>query len=355
MATRIVIIGGFLGSGKTTIINRLARALNRSGKNIAMITNDQGGALVDTQYCAAQGMEVAEVQRGCFCCRFDEFMLSARSLVGRTSPDMILAEPVGSCTDLLATVVAPLKILYPHEFTVAPLIILVDAERAVEAGFNSESIGDYLRRHQIQEGEVVVLSKMDKVTGEELEQVRDVIGEMNPSAEIVPYSTFTDRGLEHLLGVIMSDRVSGRTPVQIDYDVYARAEAELGWYNGVYHFHAHRADSYDLATRVLRGIAAQYQPDDIAHAKVMLHSETNAVKISAVLRSITVDAVKGSRYSEGNVTMTVNARIVSSPEDLQEAVRKSVQKAMEQTGLSLEGFEDECFSPSRPNPTHRMV
>jgi hypothetical protein len=114
-------------------------------------------------------------------------------------------------------------------------------------------------------------------------------------------------------------------------------------------------DSYDLTTRVLRGIAAQFQPDDIAHAKVMLVSESNAVKISAVLRSITVDSVKGSRYSEGNVTMTVNARIVSSPEALQMVVRDSVQKAMEGSSLSLEGFEDECFSPSRPNPTHRMT
>ncbi len=354
MATRIVIIGGFLGAGKTTIINRLAKALNQSGKNVAMITNDQGEALVDTQFCVAHGMEVAEVQRGCFCCRFDDFMLSARSLVGRIAPDVILAEPVGSCTDLLATVIAPLKVLYPQEFTVAPLIILVDAERAIDAGFSSDSIGDYLRRHQIQEGEVVVLSKMDKVTGEELEQVRGVIGELNPTAETVPFSSLTGRGLDRLLGVIGSDRVSGRTPVQVDYDVYARAEAELGWYNGVYRFQAHKADSYDLATRVLRGIAAHYQPDDIAHAKVMLRSETNAVKISAVLRSISVDAVQGSRYSEGNVIMTVNARIVSSPEDLQEAVRNSVQKAMEQTGLSMEGFEDECFSPSRPDPTHRM-
>lgn len=355
MATRIVIIGGFLGAGKTTIINRIAKALHQDGKNVALITNDQGEALVDTQYCAAQGMQVAEVQRGCFCCRFDDFMFSARSLVGRHSPEYILAEPVGSCTDLLATVVAPLKVLYPREFTVAPLIILVDAERAIGAGFDSDSIGDYLRRHQIQEGELIVLSKMDKVTGEELEQVRDIVGEINPTAEVVPHSSMTGRGLDHILRVIGSDRVSGRTPVHVDYDIYAQAEAELGWYNGTYRFQAHRADSYDLATRVLRGVAAQYQPDDIAHAKVMLTSESNAVKISAVLSSITVDSVKGSRYSEGNVVMTVNARIVSSPEVLQMVVRNSVQKAMEASSLSLEGFEDECFSPSRPNPTHRMT
>jgi G3E family GTPase len=354
MATRIVIIGGFLGAGKTTIINRLAKALNQSGKNIAIITNDQGETLVDTHFCMAHGMEVAEVQGGCLCCRFDDFMLSARSLVDRIAPDVILAEPVGSCTDLLATVIAPLKALYPQEFTVAPLIILVDVERALEAGFSSDSIGDYLRRHQIQEGEVVVLSKMDRVTGEELEQVRDVIGELNPTAVTVPFSSLTGRGLDMLLGVIESDRISGRAPVRVDYDVYSHAEAELGWYNGVYRFHAHRVDSYDLAKKVLRGIAARYRSDDIAHAKVMLRSETNAVKVSAVLRSISVDAVQGSRYSEGNVTMTVNARIVSSPEGLQEAIRESVQKAMEQTGLSMEGFEDECFSPSRPHPTHRM-
>lgn len=355
MTTRIAIIGGFLGAGKTTIINKLARSLMDKGRNVAIITNDQGEALVDTKYCNANGIEVAEVLRGCFCCKFPDFMHSARGLVGSKGPDVILAEPVGSCTDLLATVVAPLKVLYPKEFTVAPLIILVDSERVLEKGFDPEKIGDYLRQHQIMEAEHIVLSKTDKVTAEELDEIREVIKEMNPQAHMISYSSITGKGLDKILATILSDDVSARSPVDIDYDVYAKAEAELGWYNGTFRFHAKdRVDAYDLGTKVLRGVAAQFGADDIAHAKVMVQSAKMSMKLSAVLQNITVDNVAGSRYAEGDVILTVNARVVSSPETLRQVVRQSVQRAMEQSNIAMGGFDDDCFSPSRPNPTHRM-
>lgn len=356
MVTRIAIIGGFLGAGKTTIINKVAKALMEKDRSVAIITNDQGEALVDTKYCKAMGVEVAEVLRGCFCCRFPDFMLSARGLVGSKAPDVILAEPVGSCTDLLATVVAPLRAIYPKEFTVAPLIILVDSERVMEKGYDPQKVGDYLRKHQIMEAEYVVLSKTDKVTSEELDEIRDIISEMNPNAKMITYSAITGRGLDKVLDVISSDSISDKMPVGIDYDIYAQAEAELGWYNGTYRLHVRdRLDSYDLATKVLRNIAAQYGSDDIAHAKIMLESPKSALKMSAVLGSLTVDNVSGSRYAEGDVVMTVNARIVTSPERLREVIRSSVQKAIEQSDLAMEGFKDDCFSPSRPTPTHRMI
>lgn len=355
MATRIAIIGGFLGAGKTTIINKIAKALMDKGSNVAIIMNDQGEALVDTRYSTAMGVETAEVLRGCFCCRFPDFMHSARNLVGKHGPEVILAEPVGSCTDLLATVIAPLKVLYPKEFTVAPLVILVDSERVMEKGFDPEKIGDYLRKHQIMEAEYVVLSKVDKITAEELEELKFVVGEINPNAETITYSAITGRGLDQVISIILSEKVSDKPPVEIDYDVYAKAEAELGWYNGTYRFQAKdRVDSYDLATRIMRHVVENYGTEDIAHAKVMLQSPTNAVKMSTVLSNMTVDAVMGSRYAEGNVILTVNARIVSSPERLREVMRAAVQKSLEQMGISMEGFNDDCFSPSRPNPTHRM-
>ncbi|OPY34899.1 MAG: putative GTP-binding protein YjiA [Methanomassiliicoccales archaeon PtaU1.Bin124] len=355
MTTRIAIIGGFLGAGKTTIINKLAKSLKEKGNNVAIITNDQGEALVDTKYCADNGIEVAEVLRGCFCCKFPDFMHSARGLVGSKGPEVILAEPVGSCTDLLATVVAPLKVMYPKEFTVAPLVILVDSERVLEQGFDPEKIGDYLRKHQIMEAEHVVLSKTDKVTAEELDEIKEVITTLNPHAHIISYSAITNKGLDKILAIILSNDVSARTPVDIDYDIYAKAEAELGWYNGTFRFHAKdKVDGYDIATKVLRSIAAQYGADDIAHAKIMLQSERSSMKISSVMQNITVDNVSGSRYADGNVTLTVNARIVSSPEMLRQTVRMAVQKTMEQANIAMSGFEDDCFSPSRPNPTHRM-
>ena len=150
MATRIAIIGGFLGAGKTTLLTKLATDLTKAGKHVGIITNDQGEALVDTQYTRAVGLNVAEVLRGCFCCHFNDLLLSARGLISEQRPDLILAEPVGSCTDLLATVVAPLKIMYPEEFEVAPLMVLVDAGSVLENGLpDAATLNGYLRGDQI--------------------------------------------------------------------------------------------------------------------------------------------------------------------------------------------------------------
>ena len=356
MATRIAIIGGFLGAGKTTLINKIAKGLSEDGKTIGLIMNDQGEALVDTQYSKAMGFETSEVLRGCFCCRFNDLMTSARNIVSKTRPDFIIAEPVGSCTDLLATVVAPLKMIYPKEFEVAPLMIVVDAPRLVQEGLDPSTLSGYLRKHQIEEAEHIVISKIDMVTRDVLLKLVEAAKAYNPQADIIPYSAITGHGMDRIMSVVRSGKRSDRLPVDIDYDIYAKAEAELGWYNGEFGFQAReKVDTYDLATKIIRAISIWYDPADIAHAKLMLTSETNSLKMSAVFDNISIDGIKGSRYAQGNVTVTINARVVSSPEDLRSNIRSSIFEAMESIGIQVEGFKDECFSPSRPNPTHRII
>ena len=356
MATRIAIIGGFLGAGKTTLINKVAKGLCEDGKTIGLIMNDQGEALVDTQFSKANGFETSEVLRGCFCCRFNDLMLSARSIVSRSNPDFIIAEPVGSCTDLLATVVAPLKMMYPSEFEVAPLIIVLDAPRFVQEGLDPSTLNGYLRKHQVEEAEHIVISKTDMVTREVLLRLIDAAKSYNPQAEVIPYSAITGHGLARIMDVIRSGKRSDRHPVDIDYDTYAKAEAELGWYNGTFGFQTmEKVDAYELATKIIRAISLCYEPGDIAHAKLMLTSDTNSLKMSAVLENISVDGIRGSRYAQGKVTVTINARVVSTPDELRSNMRRSVFEAMESIGNQTDGFRDECFSPSRPSPTHRMV
>src|SRR5262245_64383867 len=109
---RFVMIGGFLGAGKTTTMARLARFYMDRGERVGLVTNDQAQDLVDTTSLRAQGFAVQEVPGACFCCKFDELVSRAGQLQQSERPDVILAEPVGSCTDLVATVVQPLKDLY---------------------------------------------------------------------------------------------------------------------------------------------------------------------------------------------------------------------------------------------------
>ena len=127
--TNLVVIGGFLGSGKTTSVLNMARYLVCQGKRIGIVTNDQGSQLVDTQFLVQAGLPVLEVTGGCFCCNFDQFSEKLNQLAADQLPDYILAEPVGSCTDLMATIFKPLKAKYTQQFSLSPLSILADPKR----------------------------------------------------------------------------------------------------------------------------------------------------------------------------------------------------------------------------------
>src|SRR5579862_6108931 len=124
--TRIVCIGGFLGSGKTTAILRAARSWRESGLRVGVITNDQGHELVDTALVRGEGILAEEIGGGCFCCRFQDFANIAQRMAEQAGAHIILAEAVGSCTDLSATVCRRLRGYHASQFSVAPLTVFVD-------------------------------------------------------------------------------------------------------------------------------------------------------------------------------------------------------------------------------------
>ncbi|MBK8799775.1 MAG: hypothetical protein IPM07_27275 [Anaerolineales bacterium] len=127
--TQLILVGGFLGAGKTTLLLTAARRLTARGLKVGLVTNDQGDDLVDTALAQQQRLAVTEVAGGCFCCRFPDLLKGLETLQRTVEPDVILAEPVGSCTDLLATVVRPLRHYHAGRFRIAPLTILIDPLR----------------------------------------------------------------------------------------------------------------------------------------------------------------------------------------------------------------------------------
>ena len=112
IAPHLVLVGGFLGAGKTTLILAAARLLEAQGLRCAVILNDQSDSLVDTRLAEHRGVAFDEVTGGCFCCRFND-LLDAADRLAAYDPDVIFAEPVGSCTDIVATPAAPTAVPGP--------------------------------------------------------------------------------------------------------------------------------------------------------------------------------------------------------------------------------------------------
>ena len=92
-----------------------------------MVTNDQAYDLVDTHTLRSKGFQVGEVPGACFCCNFDDLVETVDSLSKENVPDIVIAEPVGSCTDLVATVIEPMKNLFGDRFELGPFVVFAQA------------------------------------------------------------------------------------------------------------------------------------------------------------------------------------------------------------------------------------
>jgi G3E family GTPase len=227
----VILVGGFLGAGKTTLLAAVAERLTGQGKRVGLITNDQAANLVDTAALEDEGSTVEEVSGGCFCCRFDEFVGAMDRLVNTGQTDVLLGEPVGSCTDLSATVMQPIKALHPDRYRLAPSSVLVDPDRVRPLLVSSLSTPAlqlfpanvlYIYRKQLEEADLIVLNKIDLLSGEERQRIEDGLRELFPRSQVMSVSARDETGVDAWLETVTGSHEAGRTLTDVDYDVYAR-------------------------------------------------------------------------------------------------------------------------------------
>ena len=233
---RFIMIGGFLGAGKTTTIARLARRFKRRANASAIVTNDQATDLVDTNSLRSQGFDVGEVAGSCFCCNFNELTATVERLGADRRPDVVIAEPVGSCTDLVATVIRPLQQMYSQPFDIAPYGVIVKPshgakilKHVAQGGFSPKA--EYIFRKQIEEADFVIVNRIDELPAAEVEELSQLLEADFPGRTVVRMSAKTGEGFDAFCEFLDQQGNFGRRVMDVDYDVYAEGEAELGWLN----------------------------------------------------------------------------------------------------------------------------
>ncbi|MBI4606715.1 MAG: cobalamin biosynthesis protein P47K [Planctomycetes bacterium] len=362
---RYIMIGGFLGAGKTTAVARLARRLAEQGRRVGLIANDQSDGLVDTALLRSKGFSVEEIAGGCFCCRFNSLLEAAQRLTRQTRPDVFVAEPVGSCTDLVATVSYPLRRMYGDRYSIAPLSVLVDPLRAarilgLEKGraFSDKVI--YVYRKQLEEADAIFINKCDLAGDPLRERLEAAIGEAFPRAEVFCGSARDGTGLDPWFSFILDSEGREGADLEIEYDLYAEGEAQLGWLNATVRLQASRPfDGNDLLLRLARSIrdAVASRGAEIAHLKMTLDTEEEDGILSAVslVGSEEEPDLRESllEQAEGGV-LIVNLRAEADPELLKE-VTDAELSALEAEGVRASVEHMERFRPARPVPTHRMI
>lgn len=357
----VALVGGFLGAGKTTAIGCLARALTERGRRVAVITNDQAAGLVDTSTHERAHIPVAEVAGGCFCCRFDDMLEAIRQLLpGR--PEFILSEPVGSCTDLAATVLAPLKHYYPAAFRVLEYAVLVDPTRARQLALGEqrapfgEAVG-YLYRKQLEEADAILLNKCDLLPPSEAQRIAGLLaGRFGCTVRQV--SSLTGQGMEEWVERLLAQHAAApRALVEIEYDEYARGEAELGWLNASVALRSVREfDARSLLRDLITSIRDRCEGEGgaIAHLKASADTDTRYVRAH-------VAGPRSSAHVEPNVPLptraahiVINARIAMDPGRLQAAVEQCLSAETKRADIGFEVLSVRSFRPDYPRPPYRL-
>ena len=365
---RFLMLGGFLGAGKTTTIARLARHYQSQGQKIGIVTNDQATDLVDTNSLRSQGFDVGEVPGACFCCNFNKLTETVGELQEAARPDIVLAEPVGSCTDLVATVVRPLQQLYGGSFDVAPYAVLLkpshgsrilrgsSSEGQTKGGFSPQAA--YIFTKQLEEADLIVINRIDELSKTEADDLTGLLEERYAGTPVLRMSAKTGTGFDALVELLDQRGSFGRRVMDVDYDTYAIGEAELGWLNSSLDVSAPQPFALDdllldIITRLRDSLAAiDAEP---AHLKAIGMSEGLYGVANLVSSFSPPELSLPSRGQVKQAQLVVNARVATAPETLTTHVEQAVIKACATRCAQATFQQTQSFRPGRPVPTHRIL
>ena len=361
-------IGGFLGAGKTTTIGKLAQLYIDSGKQVGIVTNDQATDLVDTHTLRNQGFRVGEVAGACFCCNFNELTATVEQLQEDQQPDVILAEPVGSCTDLVATVIQPLRQFHPNQFTVAPYGVILKPSHGrrilsgePNAGFSPEAA--YIFNKQLEEADFLIINRIDELSDEQIDELMKLLANRLPQTPVLKISAKSGIGMQQLLDTVNQSAEGNGDPfgtriLELDYDRYAQGEADLGWLNANLKITA--AEPFvldDLLLRIMERLKLAFEDKQVetAHLKIIGSGPGFYAVANLVDREAPVELSLASQAELESSDLIINARVAIDPDSLKYLVRTTVDAVCRQQQLRATFGDIQSFQPGRPVPTHRIA
>jgi Ni2+-binding GTPase involved in maturation of urease and hydrogenase len=359
---KLILVGGFLGTGKTTLLWQAAQQLSQQGHRIALITDDQAPGLVDTGIFKQAGWTVGEIAGGCFCCRFDDLVGTANGLIEAAHPDIIIGEPVGSCTDLSATVLQPFKDKLADQFDLAPFTVLIDPNRLRDALDHSplnplHSSARYILRKQLEEADIIVLNKVDQVLASDFQKLQDELRNQFPDTPLLSMSALHGQGIPKWLESVQERTPVGQKMADVDYDIYAEGEAVLGWLNATASLSPKEAIDWGAwGLGLLEGLERDFSSKsaEIVHMKMLMVSASNQ-SLSANLTSSQGKAtLRGQICGDSPMTLVFNARVQMPPEELRAAIEEHL-KAVCGEIIQLQITAIQSLSPGRPQPLHRYA
>jgi G3E family GTPase len=174
----LLVIAGFLGSGKTTLILSLAHQLVAAGSKVAIVENEVGEISIDGELIRRAGLTVRELFNGCICCQLSaDLVPTLEALATEITPDWVIIEPSGIAEP--KRMLAALSYYHGPPLKIVRTLTLVDPTRIPEIF----EILTPLISAQLQAADAVVINKIDLASNEQMAATRAIVHQVNPQAQ----------------------------------------------------------------------------------------------------------------------------------------------------------------------------
>ncbi len=356
---KLFLLGGFLGSGKTTAIQQACAWLKEKDIPTGVITNDQGVQLVDSAFF--KGLDIAnkEVVKGCFCCHYSDLEKAILSFQESDAPEILFAESVGSCTDIVATVIKPLLKSYP-ELEIA-YSVFADAQNILkiingDPVFSDEDV-NYIFEKQLEEADLLVVNKIDLLSASEVHELKQWSARYLSGRLMLFQNSLTQEDIEKWLSAQQAfKKEEERKSLQINYEKYGAGEAKLAWLDETLTVSTANNNAVELAHALINKMYEKIRRKryPIGHLKFLISSGQWQRKIS--FTSLYEPFLKQTRQTvkSNTVTLLINARIETQPGQLKQILTDTINEIGTGDDCQIESKQSAVFQPQFPKPQHRI-
>jgi len=352
---QVIVVGGFLGSGKTTTIINVGKYLAEKGKKVAIIVNEIGDVGIDGDVIKRFGFDTKEITSGCICCSLKVGLRTTVTLLAKEyKPDILMIEPTGIAFPHLIRNEIELMNL-GEQVKIAPLVILIDGSRFKHL---MKEVKDFAMR-QIIDAEILVINKVDLIEPIRLPILEASVQQLNPKARVVTLSgKDTGEKFENFMRIVLPDieeipekiqkvtaEENPRPAAQQETESSIEASG-VGTYSVEF-----AVENRNLSTEAAREITTELMntikekvlklnPEFVGHIKLFLDTGSETVKqsVTAYYEEPQEEIIKSE---EGAVTEFKILSAVSNVNKaaLKDAVNSSVQEIFEKTGIRIHKTE----------------